>query len=120
MFETDGDAHQPVSDAKFGALRRGKPLVRGRRRMGDEALGVAEIVADADELERVLEAKRRLFSPLDVECDQRRAATHLLLRDLRLPEVRLVGVLLERALLELERGPDVVGAEHLLGRQVPI
>ncbi len=51
MFEADRNAHQPVADAELGALRRGEPLVGRRRRMGDEALGVAEIIADADELE---------------------------------------------------------------------
>jgi hypothetical protein len=61
MFEADGDAHQPVADAELGALRRLEPLVRGRRRMGDQALGVAEIVADADELERVLKTERGRF-----------------------------------------------------------
>ena len=64
MFEADGNAHQAVADAELGALRRREPLVRGRRRMGDEALGVAEIVADADELERVLKRNAAFLPPV--------------------------------------------------------
>ncbi len=67
MFEPDRYAHQPVADAEFGALRRGQPLVRGRRRMGDEALGVAEIVADANEIERVLKAECAALAAFDIE-----------------------------------------------------
>ena len=48
-----------VADAELGALLRLEPLMRRGRRMGDQALGVAEIVGDAHELERVLEAERR-------------------------------------------------------------
>ena len=58
MFEPDRNPHQAVADAELGALRRRQPLVRRRRRMGDQALGIAEIVADADQLERVLKAER--------------------------------------------------------------
>jgi hypothetical protein len=39
--------------------------------MGDQALGVAKIVADAHELERVLEAERGGLAALDLERDQR-------------------------------------------------
>ena len=39
-----------------------QPLVRRRRRMGDQALGVAEIVGDAHDLERVLERERALLA----------------------------------------------------------
>src|ERR1700722_569508 len=79
MFETDREPHQSVGDADLGTLRRREPLVRRRRRVRDQALGVAEIVADADELERVLETERSLLAALDLESDQGRAATHLLL-----------------------------------------
>ena len=57
-FEPDRQAHQPVADAELGALLGLEPLVRRRRRMGDQALGVAEIVGDAHELERILKAER--------------------------------------------------------------
>src|SRR5262249_4602385 len=57
-------------------------------RMGDQALGVAEIVADAHELERVLEAERCGLAPLDLEGDQRRAPMHLPTHDLGLRMVR--------------------------------
>ena len=48
VLEPGREPHQPVADAEFGALLRRQPLVRGRRRMRDQALGVAEIVGDAD------------------------------------------------------------------------
>src|ERR1700675_756362 len=72
MFEADRQPHQSVGDADLGAMRR-------RRRVRDQALGVAEIVADADELERVLKTECRLLAALDLEGDQGRAAAHLLL-----------------------------------------
>ena len=61
-----------------GALRGRQPLVRRRRRMRDQALGVAEIVGDADELERVEEAEGAVFAALHLERAQRRARLHLL------------------------------------------
>ena len=63
-------------------------LVRGGRRMGDQALGVAEIVGDAHQLERVLERERALLAARHLERDQRRAAAHLLLHDRGLRMVR--------------------------------
>src|SRR5580698_11298329 len=84
MFETDGNTHEPVADPELGPLRRGQTLVGCCRRMGNEALGVAEIVADANELKCVLKAERRLLAARDLESDERRAAAHLLLRDLGL------------------------------------
>ncbi len=51
--------------------------MRRGRGMGDQALGVAEIVADAHQRERVLEAERRFLAALDLEGDERRAAMHL-------------------------------------------
>src|SRR5689334_14378156 len=48
-------------------------------RMSYETLGVAELVGDAHELERIEEAERRLLVAVDLEAHQRRAAAHLLL-----------------------------------------
>ena len=45
--------------------------------MGYQALGVAEIVGDADDLQRVLEAECGLPSALHLKADQRRTALHL-------------------------------------------
>ncbi len=72
--------------------------------MGDQALGVAQIVADAHELERVLETERRRFAALDLEGHQRRARAHLPERDrglgmigaARIDEARDLGMLGER------------------------
>ena len=55
MFETDGQSHEAVGDPEFRASLRRQALVGGGRRMGDEALGIAEIVGDAQELERIEE-----------------------------------------------------------------
>ena len=52
MFEAGGVADEAVADPELGACFRRKPLMRRGRRMGDEALGVAEIVGDARELQR--------------------------------------------------------------------
>ena len=69
MLEPGREPHQAVADAELGALLRRQPLVRGRRRMGDQALGVAEIVGDADQLERIEEAERAALPPFDLERD---------------------------------------------------
>ena len=50
MLKPGGKPHQPIADAEFGALLGREPLMRGRRRVRDQALGVAEIVGDADQL----------------------------------------------------------------------
>src|SRR6476646_5803780 len=57
VLEPGREAHQPVADAELSALRRRQALVGGRGRMRDQALGVAQIVGDADELETVEEAE---------------------------------------------------------------
>src|SRR5215472_11339546 len=88
MFKPNRKAHQSVADAEFGALRRREPLVGRGRRMRDQALGVAEIVADADELERVLKPERGALAAFDLKSKQRRAAAHLLLHDRRLRMIR--------------------------------
>jgi hypothetical protein len=45
--------------------------------MGDQALGVAQIVGNLDDFQSVFETIGRLLAALDVETDQRRAAAHL-------------------------------------------
>src|SRR3954454_18754070 len=47
VLEAGGESDKALADAEFGARLRRQPLVRGGRRMGDQALGVAEVVADA-------------------------------------------------------------------------
>ena len=71
---------------------RPEALMRGRRRMGDQALGVAEIVGDTHELERILEAECGVLAAVDLEGDERRAAAHLLGDDRRLRMVRPAGI----------------------------
>src|SRR5262245_51576621 len=67
VLQPAGEPQQAVADAELGARRRREALVRRGRGMGDQALGVAEVVADADELERVLHAERRGLAALDLE-----------------------------------------------------
>ena len=52
----------PVGDAERGAAFFAQPLMRRGRRMGHEALGVAEIVGDLDHLQRPAEIEGRAFS----------------------------------------------------------
>ena len=70
VLEPDRQAHQPVADAELGALRRRQPLMRGGGRMRDQALGVAEIVGDGDQLEPIEEAEGAFLAALDLERDQ--------------------------------------------------
>src|SRR4051812_35614099 len=49
ILEPDRDADEAVVDAELGALRRADLRMRRRRRVGDEALRVAEVVGDVDE-----------------------------------------------------------------------
>ena len=58
MLEPGREADEAFADAEFGARLRRQPLMRRGRRMGDEALGVAEIVGDARDLQRVEAAER--------------------------------------------------------------
>ena len=64
MLKSAREPHQSIADAKLRACGRREALMRGRCRMRNQALGVAEIVADLDELERVLKRKAPAFSPL--------------------------------------------------------
>src|SRR5258708_7861416 len=81
MFEPDRYTHQSVADAELGALWRREPLVRCRRRVRDQAFRVAEIVADANELERILKTERAALAAFDFKSNERRAAAHLLLHN---------------------------------------
>src|SRR4051794_18675579 len=47
MLEADREPHEPFADAHQRALDRLETLVGRGRRMGDQALGVAEVVGDA-------------------------------------------------------------------------
>src|SRR3546814_21178322 len=77
VLEADRKAQQAVADAECGAILRLQTLVRRRRRMGDEALGVAEIVGDVDKAKRVHHATRARLSAGHLEGPTRAAALHL-------------------------------------------
>jgi hypothetical protein len=70
MLEPGREANKALADAEFGARLRRQPLMRRGRRMGDEALGVAEIVGDPRDLQRVEAAERAGLAALDLEADQ--------------------------------------------------
>jgi hypothetical protein len=78
VLEPGREPDQGIGDAELGPLFRLEPLVRRRRWMGDEALGVAEVVGDAHELERIEEPERGRLPVRELEGDERRAAAHLL------------------------------------------
>src|SRR6185312_2505739 len=92
MLEPGGEADKAFADAELGARLRRQPLMRRGRGMGDEALGVAEIVGDARDPQRVEAAERGLLAALDLEADQRRAGAHLLLHQLSLRVIGAAGI----------------------------
>jgi len=58
VFQVDGEADHAVGDAELGAGFAREARVGRRRRMSDQALGVAEVVGDVDQVESVEEAER--------------------------------------------------------------
>src|SRR5947207_15224488 len=79
MLQPRGVADKTFADAEFGARIRRQALMRRGRGMGDEALGVAEIVRDPRQFQRVEAAERSRLAALHLKADQRRARAHLLL-----------------------------------------
>src|ERR1700743_803258 len=92
MFEAGGEPNKALADPEFGARLRRQPLMRGGGWMGDEALGVAEIVRNPRQLQRVERAERRRLTALDLEADQRRAGAHLLLHQRGLWMIGAAGI----------------------------
>src|ERR1700744_6146700 len=88
VLQAGRESDKAFADPEFGARLRRQPLMRGGGGMGDEALGVAEIVRNPRQLQRVERAERRRLAALDLEADQRRAGAHLLLHQGRL---RMIG-----------------------------
>ena len=81
VFEADRDPDRVVEDAEFGAGLRYKALMCGGCRMGGETLGVAEIVADAEQLERIQDGKGIVLGLPDVESHQGTTKSHLFFGD---------------------------------------
>ena len=79
ILKSDREPHAVVRNAKLRAGVRREPLMGGGGGMGGEAFGVAEIVADLEDLQRVQDAKGRRLVALDLERDHRAAARHLAL-----------------------------------------
>src|SRR6478735_11568611 len=73
VLEARRESDKAFADAEFGPGLRCKALMRGGGRMGDQALGVAEIVRDTRDLHRVETTERRRLAALDLEADQRRS-----------------------------------------------
>src|ERR1035437_2135992 len=67
VFEAGREPDKTLADPEFGARLWRQPLMRGGRRMGDEALGVAEIVGNPPQLQPVESAERRRLAALDLE-----------------------------------------------------
>src|ERR1700753_3613129 len=79
MLQPGGEANETFADAELGTGLRRQPLMRRGGRMGDEALGVAEIVGNLGEPQAVERTERGGLAALDLEADQGRARAHLLL-----------------------------------------
>ena len=62
--------------------------MRRGRRMGDEALRIAQIICNGDEGKPVAESKRRLFAAANLKRDEGAAAGHLPLDELGLGMIR--------------------------------
>src|ERR1700752_2903896 len=92
VFEPARVADDPFADAEFGARFRRQALMRGGRGMRHQALGIAEIVGDARQLQCVKAAERAGLAALHLEADQRRARTHLLLHQRRLRMIGAAGI----------------------------
>src|ERR1700726_172313 len=92
MFEAGGEPDKSFADAEFGARIRRQPLVRGGGRMGDEALGVAEIVGNPRDFERIETPERTRLAALDLESDQRRSGAHLLFHQCGLRMIGAAGI----------------------------
>ena len=86
MLEPGREAHHPVADAELGALLRGETLMRRGRRMRHQALGVAEIVGDLCELERIEDAERGCLAALQADAGLREQTSHILHVGLHLRE----------------------------------
>src|SRR5450755_2321953 len=92
MFEPDREADEAFADAEFGARLRCQSLMRRRGGMGDEALGVAEIVRNPRQLQSVEEAERARLAAPDLEADQGRAGAHLFFHQSRLRMILSAGI----------------------------
>src|SRR6202790_53579 len=92
VFEAGRESDETLADPEFGSRLRRQPLVGGGGWMGDEALGVAEIVRNPRDLQRVETTERRRLAALDLEADQRRSRAHLLLHQGGLRMIRSPGV----------------------------
>src|SRR5262245_22191662 len=86
------EADEAFADAELGTRVRRQALMRRGGGMGDEALGVAEIVGDARDLEPVEAAECAGLAALDLEADQRRSRPHLLLHGGRLRMIGTAGI----------------------------
>src|SRR5262249_6497311 len=82
VLEAAGEPHQSIADAELRAGGGGKPLMRRGGGVSDKAFRVAQIVADADKRQGVLEPESGALAALDLESDESRAAVHLPLHDL--------------------------------------
>ena len=76
-----GQPDRSIGDAEFGTIFRLQALMRRRRRMRHDALGIAEVVADLRKPERVQELERGGFAARNIERDHGRTTTHLFLDD---------------------------------------
>ncbi len=84
MFQAHRDAQDARRDAEARAVVFGQTRMGGGRRMADQALGVAQIVRDIDQRQRIGDPERRVLAAFDLEGHQIAETRHLALRQLSL------------------------------------
>src|SRR5690606_20571866 len=77
VLDADGKPQQAVAYAEPRAHLRRQPLMRRRCRMRDEALGIAQVVGNLDDLKSVGETERAFLAALDLDADHAAAQFHL-------------------------------------------
>ncbi len=80
MLQPHGKANRPRRDPQLRLRLVREPLMRGGRRMRDEAFRIAEVVRDFDNAQRIHEAEGRRLVRAKVEGDEGTARRHLLFR----------------------------------------
>ena len=92
ILDAAGKAQSAAGDTEFRPCLVCEVLVRRGAGMGDEALGVAQIVGNLHDLKRVLQLEGRFLAALQFESHQRRTTGHLPCNDVGLRVIGAPGI----------------------------